>query len=316
MSTNQQPQQEVQDNARFVQELQSDDPHKEVIGRWFLKPVGKRPALRRYLFDLWNRRHFIWADSRARAFSTGRGMILGNVWLVLQPLLNGAIYFLIFGVLLGTSRGIDRFVGYLIIGVFLFQFTGRSLTSGATAITGSKAMIRGFTFPRASLPISIILREALNMLPVIGTMLLLIVMVPSPDAAEMSPPHADVTWRWLLFPAVFILQTVFNVGVAFFAARIVAQIPDFRHLLQFVQRLWFYGSGVLYSFDRFVTDPQILAILGLNPVFIVLDMSRDLLLYGVSPEARSWLILGAWAVGTALLGFIYFWRAEERYGRE
>ncbi|MGC0145080.1 hypothetical protein ACPL7H_18995, partial [Pseudactinotalea sp. Z1732] len=127
MSTDQRSPQKVQGNARFVQDLQSDGPRQEVIGSWFLKPVGKRPTLKRYLLDLWRRGHFIWADSRARAFSAGRGMILGNAWLVLQPMLNGAIYFLIFGLLLQTSRGIDRFVGYLIIGVFLFQFTARSL---------------------------------------------------------------------------------------------------------------------------------------------------------------------------------------------
>src|SRR5690625_1038131 len=316
MSIDERPPHEAQDSARFVQDLQSDGPRREVIGRWFLKPVGKRPTLRKYLIDLWGRRHFIWADSRARAFSAGRGMILGNAWLILQPLLNGAIYFLIFGLLLQTSRGIDRFVGYLIIGVFLFQFTARSLMSGATAITGSRAMIRGFTFPRASLPIAVILREALNMLPVIGTMMLLIVLIPSPDAGDMSPPHAEITWRWLLFPLVFALHTIFNAGVAFFAARIVAQIPDFRHLFQFVRRLWFYGSAVMFTFDRFVSNPTILTILSLNPVFLVLDMTRDLLLYGTTPNLRSWLALSAWATAAAALGFIFFWRAEERYGRE
>lgn len=300
----------------FSRRPQPDGRRREVVGDWQLRPVSQRPPLRRYIAELWGRRFFIWTDARSRAFAVGRGTILGNAWLVLQPLLNGLIYLLIFGVLLGISRGMDNYMGYLIVGVFMFQFTARSLEGGATAVTGSKAMIRGFTFPRAALPISVVLRETLNMLPVVTTMLVLIVLVPPIEADGWSPPHADVTWRWLLFPAVFGLQAVFNLGIAFFASRIVAQVPDVRHLLQFVRRLWFYGSAVMFTFDRFVEDPDVLAVLELNPAFIVLDMSRDLLVYGVTPEPRSWLLLLGWAAGTAILGFLYFWRGEERYGRE
>lgn len=304
------------DKAHFVEQLHGE-PKVERVGSWALQPVGKRPPLTTYLRQLVRRRHFIWADARARAFATGRGTLLGNGWLILQPLLNGLIYLLIFGLLLQASRNIDKYIGYLIIGVFLFQFTARCLANGATAVTGSKAMIRGFSFPRAALPVAVVLRETLNMLPVLGCMLILILL--SPDLGDggpsFDPPLANVTWRWALFPLIFALHTVFNLGVAFFAARVVAQLPDVQHLLQFVRRLWLYGSAVMFAFDRFVSDPDLLTVLGLNPAFIVLDMSRDVLLYGVTPELGSWTLLLGWAVATGTLGFLYFWRAEERYGR-
>lgn len=303
-------------STTFVQRLHSDGTRHERIGTWFLQPVGKRPTLGRYLKELYARRHFIWADARARAFSAGRGMLLGNAWLVLQPFLNGMIYLLIFGIVLQVSRGVENYMGYLIVGVFLFQFTARSLEAGTSAVTGSKAMIRGFAFPRASLPISVMLRETINMVPVLATMLLLIIVVPPLEATSWSPPHAEISWRWLLFPAIFLLQAVFNLGIAFIAARLVFQVPDVRHLLQFVRRLWFYGSAVLFTFERFVSHPDIVAVLQLNPAFIVLDMSRDVLVYGVTPEPRSWLLLLGWATASLVLGFLYFWRAEERYGRQ
>lgn len=313
--TTEEPSHEIRDNARFIQQLQSDGPRREVVGRWSLKPVGKRPPLHIYLYQLWGRRHFIWADSRARAFSAGRGMLLGNAWLVLQPLLNGAIYLLIFGILLQTSRGIDNFIGYLIVGVFLFQFTSRCLSNGATAITGAKAIIRGFSFPRAMLPISVVARETLNMVPVLVTMFLLITFIPPVEATSFSPPHADVSWRWGIFPAIFALQIIFNLGVTFLAARLVASLPDARHLLSFVNRLWFFGSAVIYSFDRFVDNPQLLSILQLNPAFIVLDMSRNVLLYATSPDPHQWLLIALWSTGTLVVGFLLFWRGEELYAK-
>jgi teichoic acid transport system permease protein len=234
-------------------------------------------------------------------------MLLGNVWLVVRPLLDGITYFLIFGMLLQTSRGIENFVGYLLIGIFLFSYTSSSLTQGASALLGGKNMIRAFTFPRAALPISVVIRAAVGMVPVLATMFAMILLIP---------PHAPVTWRWSLFPVIFLLQTMFNLGLAFFAARITAHIPDLKNLIGFFTRFWMYGSAVMFSFDRYVDHPQLLAVLEFNPAFVVLDMSRDVLLYATTPDPRSWLVLAGWAVGTFVLGFLFFWHAEERYGRE
>ena len=47
-----------------------------------LRPVGKRPPLGAYIRQTWRRRHFIWADARARALGTQRGTLLGNIWLI------------------------------------------------------------------------------------------------------------------------------------------------------------------------------------------------------------------------------------------
>src|SRR5690625_2231245 len=323
-------------NARFLEKVtgartsDTDALRQEVVGSWALKPVSKRVGLGTYLGQLAERRHFIWADSRtrafsgnrnmilrmshrlprimSRAFSGNRNMILGNLWLILLPVLDGLAYFLIFGVLLQLSRGMENYVAFLLIGIFMFQFTIRSLNNGATAITGSRNVIRAFTFPRASLPIAIVVREAISMVPVIVTMSVLILVLP---------PRTDVTWHWVLFPAIFLLQGVFNLGIAFFAARATAHIPDLRHLFSVFGRFWRYGSAVMFPFDRFVgNNPQLMAVLELNPLFIIIDMYRSVLLYGEVPTLRSWLLLTAWAVGTLVLGFLYFWRAEEQYGRE
>lgn len=301
-------------NARFLEKVaggqrsNGNELRREVVGSWALKPVGKRLGLGRYLARLTERRHFIWADSRARAFSGNRNMILGNLWLVLLPILDGLAYFLIFGVLLQMSRGMENYIAFLLIGIFMFQFTIRSLNNGATAITGARNMIRAFTFPRASLPIAIVVREAISMIPVVATMAALILVLP---------PRTAVTWHWTLFPAVFAFQAAFNLGLAFLAARATARIPDIRHLFGVFGRFWRYGSAVMFPFDRFVDDdPHLMTILELNPLFVIIDMYRSVLLYGEVPALRSWVALSTWALVTLALGFILFWRAEEKYGRE
>lgn len=272
-----------------------------------LRPVGQRQPLGPYFSALWGRRHFIWADARARAFSGNRDTILGRFWLVGRPILDGLTFYLIFGVLLGTSRGVPNFIGFLLIGVFMFSFTGRALTGGATVMSSGKTLIRAFSFPRASLPLGFALREAISMLPVLVVLLAMILTIP---------PHAVVSWRWLLFPAVFVLQVLFNTGLVLYAARLTSAIPDLRMVLGLFSRLWMYGSGVMFSLERFVTHPTVIEVLQLNPVYCVLELSRELLLYGTTPAPKLWLTLGAWALITPVFGFLYFWQAEEDYARE
>lgn len=278
----------------------------EVVSGGRLTRVGARPPLGAYLGQLWNRRHFLWAEARAKVTSGTRESLLGTVWLVLKPVLDGLTYFLIFGLLLQANRGIENFLGYLVIGVFLFSFTTRCVTGGAKSISTGRNLIRAFTFPRASLPISVVLREMLNMVPVLGAMMGILVVLP---------PAEDFTWRVALVPGVLALQVMFVTGLALLLARCAAVLPDINQLLGFATRLWLYGSAVFFSYDRFIDHPTLLALMEANPMFMVLDMVRDCLLYGVTPELSSWLALGAWAVGTLLVGFFVFYRGEESYGR-
>ena len=46
---------------------------------------------------------------------------LGQLWQVLTPLLNAAVYYLIFGIILDTSRGVPNFPAFLITGIFMLQ---------------------------------------------------------------------------------------------------------------------------------------------------------------------------------------------------
>lgn len=277
----------------------------EIVHLDMLGHVYRRPPLGAYLAQLWDRRHFILADARGRVTSESRGMLLGTAWLVLRPILDGAVYFTVFGLLLGTRDGIPNFLGYLIIGVFLFRYTSRCLSGGSQSLLGNKNLIKGFSFPRAALPVAAVLREALKVVPVIGAMILLILLLA---------PTEDVTWRWLIFPVVLGLQTVFNLGIALLAARATARVPDLSQAISLFSRFWLYGSAVFFSFDRFDQYPVIMTLTQFNPMFVVLDMTRDLLLYATTPDLSSWAILIGWTAVVAVGGMVFFWRGEESYG--
>lgn len=272
-----------------------------------LSRVGARPGFVDYLRSLWRFRSFILRDSRSRVLSGSADDSLGRVWLFLNPILNGATYFFVFGILFGTGRGIPNFIGYLIIGVFLFRFTSSAITAGARSITSNRQIVRAFTFPRATLPISVNVRELLSQGPMFAMMILLILVIP---------PFEGITWLWLLLIPLVALQFLFNVGLSLILARIVDWLPDVNHLLNFGTRVWLYLSAVFFSVDRFADHPELMKIMELNPMFCVLDIARDSLLYAELADPKRWLVLGGWTVLFLIVGIVYFWQAEERYGKD
>src|SRR5690625_2557180 len=155
-----------------------------------LDRVGRRPGLWTYLKQVWKFRHFIIFDSKSRIAGESSEDSLGRVWMVLNPILQGAAYFLVFGIMLGTSRGIENFVAYLMIGVFMYRFTVSTVVAGSKAISGNRALVSAFNFPRMTLPIAINVREMLRQVTTYITMFALILIVP---------PLESITWYGLMF---------------------------------------------------------------------------------------------------------------------
>lgn len=272
-----------------------------------LQAVGARPPLGQYLRELWDSRHFIAYDARVRLAVSQDHTLLGKVWNVLNPVLLGLTFFLIFGLLLKTGRGIDNFIAFIIIGMIMFQYSTRSVVAVSRSMASGKALVHGFKFPRAALPLSIVARAALTQCYAIVTMILLILLIP---------PLEPITWKWLFIVPIFLLQTLFNLGLGMLLAPAVNKIPDVANLLSFVMRLWMYSSGIFYDPSRFVSDERILALFHFNPLYQVLSMSRQLLMQGQIPAWSSWAVLLTATAVLLVAGVLVFWANEESYADE
>lgn len=271
-----------------------------------LTSVSGRAPLREYLRQVVERRRFITLQAWSQSTTKHRGMLLGNLWLILGPALDGFVYFLIFGIIMQVTRGMHNFFAYLVIGIFMFTFTTRCVSLGSTVISSNRGLIRAFAFPRAALPVAGVVRETISMAPVVFALLVLLPIVP---------PGAPPTRYWLLAPVVFALHTAFNLGVTFTVARIGAIIPDARQLIPYFTRLWMYGSAVMFTIDRFDRVEWLGPIVRANPMYIMLDTYRKLLMEGEAPPVASWATLTAWAIGALTFGVVFFWQREVAYGR-
>lgn len=118
-----------------------------LAARHGLTVSGARPSLPQYVRDLWARRHFIGAFSTAKLTAQYSQAKLGQLWQVMTPLLNAAVYYFIFGLLMDTKRGVEDFVPFLVTGVFVWTFTQSSIMAGTRAISGNLGLVRALHFP-------------------------------------------------------------------------------------------------------------------------------------------------------------------------
>lgn len=224
---------------------------------------------------------------------------------MLRPLLNAIVYGVIFGLLQGPNRGAD-YPAVVVTGVFLFEYFSSSLSRGAKSVTGNRSLVQSLAFPRLTLPVAEVIEGFFSLLPSLAVLAVLLPILG----------HWP-TWSWLLMIPLLVIFTVFNAGVAMFVARLTVHVQDLTQFLPFVTRILFYTSGVLFNVDTiFKTYPWVLQLYDFHPVYQVLRIARSVLMGNQVYDPMYWWYFSAWALVAFVGGLLFFWVAEERYGRD
>lgn len=268
-----------------------------------LRDVHESARTTVYLSDLWSRRQYIWYVAMSELRGRQMTSVLGNLWHLLNPILQIGVYYLIFGQFLDVDKGVENFILFLTVGVFLFSDIQRATLAGAGSVVNNRGLIQALSFPRAMLPVTTTLTESIATAPAV------IVIYTT---ALLSGETPGV--RWLLIAVVLAVMYVFNLGLALIAARLATHLNDIRQILPFVFRILIYASGVIFSVDAYAEDSSWAWVFSANPVYCWISIGRWTVLGG-SIKAIWILSAAAWTLGVLLIGFVWFRSDEERYGR-
>ena len=270
-----------------------------------LRDAHEVVKLEQYLRDLWSRRSYIRYvavnELRRRQITN----VLGGLWHLLNPALTIGVYFLIFGVIVGTDRGIDNFLLFLTIGLFVFQLGQKATIDGARSVVSNRGLIKAVRFPRVILPLTSTLTETLAAIPTFGVAYLVALL-----------SGVEITWRWVMLVPLLVLMTFFNAGTAMVAARLTTHFADTTQILPFAFRLLLYMSGVIFNVDAYVTDnPLANTLFTLNPYYCFISLGRWCIMAG---NLQTDLLVSAvvWSIVIFIVGFAWFRAAEEAYARD
>lgn len=259
------------------------------------------PPMRPYLAALRDRRRLMWHLARTDLKAEHYDTAIGQLWVVLDPLLTAAVYFLFRSVVKPPGNAANRslILSHLVWGVFFFTYTSKAIMSGARSITGGRQLILNASFPRAALPMVSVLKSVLDFLP---TLVVYFVF-----HAVLGQPF---TLTLLLLPVLIFLQTVFNMGFGMLLAPLMVFYRDTGGFLPYVTRLWLYLTPVLYSVAEIPSSLK--AVLRFNPLY-PLFAALEQVFQGSLPSAGYLLGFAAWAFGFFFLGAIVFLARERDF---
>lgn len=275
-----------------------------------LRRLGGTPPLRLYLQQVWDRRQFTWTNAMGELRSQHMDTALGNAWHLLNPLLLIGIYYTVFVLILNATRGVENFIAFLGIGVFVYHWAQKAITGGARTIVSNEGLIRSLQFPRAVLPVSTVVQETLSFVPGLVVMFAIVLLTGE-----------GLSNAWLTLPALFLLQLAFCLGASFLTARAADKFRDTLNILPFLFRLVFYGSGVLYAVDvrfgDFLGNPWVVRFFIANPFYALISLWRDALMTTQHVDNVGWLWVSAvgWSIGLLIVGLLVFRAGEKEYGR-
>jgi len=320
-----------------------------------LRPSASRPPFRDYIRDLWRRWAFMLAFATARNIALYTEAKLGQLWQVLTPLLNAGVYFLVFGLLLHINRGIPNYLAFLVTGVFVFNFTERAFITTSKVITDSLPLIRALQFPRAALPLAYVIIELQQMVLSMAVLVPILLATGEPltwywllaipalmlqtlfnvgAGLLVARIGAEVNDFSQLLP--FLLRTwmyasgvIFSItGLAINGHRWAIELLQInpaavyialmRNSLMLSQRRSQAGSQPFdaekcHTFLANKAHPELFD--KLSPQLQKVEQYWGAYCHGYVSSHYYWALGAGWAVLALVVGFVLFWRAEERYGR-
>jgi ABC-type polysaccharide/polyol phosphate export permease len=257
------------------------------------------PPLSKYLHELWKRREFAVELSRTTLRAQHYKSALGQLWLVVNPLMLALVYFILVSIIRGGARG-PVYFAHLLAGLFAFHLFSQSVNAGAKSVVKGGKLILNTAFPRTLLPISAVMTAFMRFLP---TMAVYAVM----HAVAGLPVGPHLLWA---IP-ILALIVIFSLGVATFVSAAQVYFRDVSSFLPYVMRIWLYSSPVLYYVEdvpkRF--EPLIYA----NPLTPLLGSWSDVLILARAPNPHLMLAGAAWAVAALVVGMLFFISREREF---
>ena len=245
---------------------------------------------------------FAWRELRSRY----KGSALGFGWNFAIPLLNLAVFYLLFGVLLGqrprTGTGEQNYAIFLFVGLLPWTFFANSLGAGASSIIANGAIVKKVRLPLQLLPAASVLSSLANFL--LSMVVLFVVL------AIFGPRHPE---GLLYLPLLMVVQIVMNLGFAYLLAAANVFYRDVQHILGILLTAWYFLTPVLFSVQIVADRPTERELLYLNPMTSIVVAYQRALLDGLPPEWERLLYSGVFAVAVFVLGFWYFRRSKDTF---
>jgi lipopolysaccharide transport system permease protein len=262
-------------------------------------------------------RYLVQAEMKKRGSDT----LLGNIWWILDPILQMAVYLVFVSII--ARRPAPDYPLFIFAAILPWKWFSAVITDASVSVVRQERLIKQIAFPKIVLPVATTTAGVVGFIAGLVPLgaLLLFTAVDGGSPTRFNPV---LLVFWL--PAIALVQYVFTLAAAILVAGANVFFRDLGNALGHFLRLWWFLSPGLYSLS-WMDDvevvkhyPIIRTLAGLNP-FAILFESYRAVVYGtaaggpVAPDgiALSGLFLGS--IVLIALAAIFFKRVEPNFAK-
>lgn len=226
---------------------------------------------------------------------------LGVIWTFLNPLLQLAVYALIFPLILKTSQ--PYYVVFVCVGLIPWTFFTTAVSQSSWAIIGNADIVKKVYFPREILPISIVTSAMVNFL--ISTIIIM---------AFCLAYGLGLTKYIIFYPIILVIQYILQLGISFVLSSVTVYFRDLEHFIQVILQIMFYATPIVYSSDSIPDAFKF--IINFNPMAHIINGYRDIFYNQTVPNLKALGILFIVSLIVCVLGYLVFKKLQKGFAEE
>lgn len=216
------------------------------------------------------------------------GSYLNWLWWLLEPFSSMIIYTIVFGIVFKTNEVF--FPIFVFIGITLWDFFTRCMTSSIGLMRGSQHIISKVYIPKYILLIQRMLVLAFKMLINLGLLAIMMVIYNVPVGINIL----------FLIPTLAVFY-VFCFACGLFLLHLGVYVSDLSNALNIILNFMFYLTGIFYNVQNSFPVPFGYFMQRINPVAHLIFCMRKCVLYNERP---SLVMLVVWFVISVILSAI------------
>lgn len=250
---------------------------------------------------IYNYRELLKTNVKKEIRGRYKNSILGIMWSFLNPLLQLAVYSIIFGALL--AGGDNTYHIYICVALIPWTYFTTAISQASFTVIGNGDIIKKVYFPREILPISVVTSGAVNFM--ISTIIILAFVI----GAGMG-----ITKYVLLYPFILLIQYILLLGISFIVSSVTVYFRDLEHIIGIVLMAAFYATPIVYKLEQLPANLQI--IMKLNPMTHLINAYRDIFYYQQMPNMKILCILLGISLVLTVIGYFIFKKLQKGFAEE
>lgn len=224
--------------------------------------------------------------------------VLGALWSFMNPLMLMSVQYFVFSTIFRSN--IENYPVYLLSGTVLFNFFTESTNVSMYAITGNAGLIKKVYVPRYIYPVSKVLSTGINLS--ISLIPLLVMCLAT---------GVRLTRAWLLIPYALVCMLVFCIGMGFILSAVMVFFRDVQFIWSVLCMVLTYATPLFYP--ESILPAGFRRVLYINPLYHIIQFFRVIVLQGISPQPREYLICALLASVFLGIGLLVFRRSENKF---